>query len=87
MAQETVKAAEAGKPSATPLPAPLPAQSSRGTASTRAASSRTFREVVMEDALKKPIQERDEDELLATAKAGKVRKTANSVEELALANV
>ena len=83
VAQETIKAAEAGKQSATPLPA----QSSGGAASTRTPSSRTFRDVVMEDALKKPIQDRDEDELLATGKGGKVRKTENAAEEAALANV
>ena len=65
VAQETCKAAEVGKASVAPRPQqprkPHPASA--------------LRDVVMEEALKKPIHDRDEDELLATAKGGKLRKT------------
>ena len=41
----------------------------------------------LDDALAKPIHERDEDEVLATARAGKQAKTSNAAEDMEMFNV
>ena len=48
---------------------------------------RSRKEVVLDDALAKPIHERDEDEVLATARAGKQAKTDQGASDMDLANV
>ncbi len=53
----------------------------------RGSGPRSFRNVLLADASAIPIRDRDEDELLVTAKAGKARKTERAADDLALANV
>ena len=53
----------------------------------RGSGARSFRNVLLVDAMAKPIVDRDEDELLVSAKAGKVRRTERDAADLDLANV
>ena len=75
------KAAEAAKPAE----ASEPSQSGQIPASgSRPARRKT---VVLDAAMAKPIHDRDEDEVLATARAGKLAKTTDGAADLELANV
>ena len=53
----------------------------------RASGARSFRIVLLADAMAKPISDRDEEELLISAKAGKVRKIEQGVADVDLPNV
>jgi hypothetical protein len=53
----------------------------------RGSGPRSFRNVLLADATAIPIRDRDEDELLVTAKAGKARKAELAAMDLSLANV
>ena len=53
----------------------------------RASGARSFRTVLLADAMAKPISDRGEEELLISAKAGKVRKTEQGAADADLSNV
>ena len=89
-AETARNAAEAAKqPSYAETTKPgIAATSSASTATSGPKTARRARtDVVLETAMAKPIHERDEEETLATARAGKLPKTEQAADDMAIANV